>query len=278
MGARKIGPALAAGCTCVVKPAPQTPFSMLALAALLHEAGLPAGVLAVLPTTRAQEVVAACLDHPGARKLSFTGSTAVGRRLAEHAGRRLLRTSLELGGDNPFIVFDDADLDAAVEGAMFAKMRNIGEVRTAANRFLVHAAVAEVFIARLAARMAAQTVGPGLSGAEVGPLIDEAARAKVARLVEGAVAGGARLLAGGTVSTAPAGSIRPPFWPTSPKMRRSPARRCSARWPWCGPSPTRRRRSPAPTTRPSAWPPTSSPATSPAPCAWWTGWRWAWWA
>ena len=209
MGARKIGPALAAGCTCVVKPAPQTPLSMLALAALLHEAGLPPGVLGVLPTTRAQEVVAACLDHPGARKLSFTGSTAVGRRLAEHAGRRLLRTSLELGGDNPFIVFGDADLDAAVEGAMLAKLRNVGEACTAANRFLVQVGVAEVFSARLAARMAAQTVGPGLSGAEVGPLIDGAARAKVARLVEAAVAGGARLLAGGTVPDGP-GWFYPP--------------------------------------------------------------------
>ena len=143
MGTRKIGPALAAGCTMVVKPAQQTPLSMLALAEILHEAGVPPGVVNVLPTRRAGEVTAACLDHLGARKLSFTGSTAVGRKLAEHAGRRLLRTSMELGGDNPFVVFDDADLDAAIEGAMQAKMRNIGEACTAANRFLVQAGVAE---------------------------------------------------------------------------------------------------------------------------------------
>ena len=197
MGTRKIGPALAAGCTLVVKPAQQTPLCMLALAALLHESGVPAGVVNVLPTTRAGEVVAACLDHPGARKLSFTGSTAVGRRLAEHAGRRLLRTSMELGGDNPFIVFDDADLDAAVEGAMLAKMRNVGEACTAANRFLVQAGVADRFAQALARRMAAQTLGPGVSGADVGPLIDAEAREKVARLVDEAVAAGARVLTGG---------------------------------------------------------------------------------
>jgi succinate-semialdehyde dehydrogenase/glutarate-semialdehyde dehydrogenase len=203
MGTRKIGPALAAGCTMVVKPAQQTPLSMLALAALLHEAGVPPGVLNVIPTQRAGEITAACLDHPGCRKLSFTGSTQVGRRLAEHAGRRLLRTSMELGGDNPFLVFEDADLDAAIDGAMLAKMRNIGEACTAANRFLVHASVVDSFAERLAARMGAQTLGHGLSGADVGPLIDARARDKVARLVKAAVAGGARVLIGGEAPKGP---------------------------------------------------------------------------
>ena len=170
---------------------------MLALAALLHDAGVPAGVVNVIPTQRAGEVTAACIDHAGARKLSFTGSTAVGRRLAEHAGRRLLRTSMELGGDNPFVVFEDADLEAAIEGAMQAKMRNVGEACTAANRFLVQAAVAESFASRLAARMGGQKMGHGLSGAEVGPLIDAKARDNVARLVREAVAAGARVLTGG---------------------------------------------------------------------------------
>ena len=197
MGTRKIGPAIAAGCTMVVKPAQQTPLSMLALAQVFERAGLPPGVLNVAPTRDASAVTAACLDHPAARKLSFTGSTAVGRKLAEHAGRRLLRTSMELGGDNPFLVFEDADVEAAVEGAMLAKMRNIGEACTAANRFLVHAGVAGAFAEALAARMGAMTLGHGLSGAEVGPLIDSKARANIVRLVMEAVDGGARVLTGG---------------------------------------------------------------------------------
>ena len=209
MGTRKIGPAVAAGCTMWVKPAPQTPLSMLALAQVLHDAGVPPGVLNVVPTSSAAAVTAAALDHPAARKVSFTGSTAVGRRLAEHAGRRLLRSSLELGGDNAFLVFEDADLDAAVEGAMLAKMRNVGEACTAANRFLVHADVADAFARRLAARMGALTLGHGLSGAEVGPLIDEKARDRVAGLVRDAVAGGAQVLTGGEVPDGP-GWFYPP--------------------------------------------------------------------
>ena len=197
MGTRKIGPAVAAGCTMVVKPAQQTPLSMLALAQVFEHAGLPQGVLNVLPTRDASAVTAACLEHPAARKLSFTGSTAVGRKLAEHAGRRLLRTSLELGGDNPFLVFKDADVDAAVEGAMLAKMRNIGEACTAANRFLVHASVVDTFGEKLASRMGALSLGHGLSGADVGPLIDAKAQANVVRLVAEAVEGGARVLTGG---------------------------------------------------------------------------------
>jgi len=197
MGTRKIGPALAAGCTVVIKPAKQTPLSMLALAKIFQDAGLPDGVLNVLVTSRAGPVVDACMAHPAARKISFTGSTAVGRSLARTAGHRLLRMSMELGGDNPFLVFEDADLSAAVDGAMLAKMRNIGEACTAANRFFVHASLARPFAERLAARMGALTIGHGLSGAEVGPLIDAKARDTVAGLVKGAVEGGAEVLTGG---------------------------------------------------------------------------------
>jgi succinate-semialdehyde dehydrogenase/glutarate-semialdehyde dehydrogenase len=209
MGTRKIGPAIAAGCTMVIKPAQQTPLSMLALAQILEEAGLPPGVLNVVTTSQAGPVVAACLDHPAARKISFTGSTAVGRRLAEHAGRRLLRTSMELGGNNPFIVFEDADIGAAVDGAMLAKMRNIGEACTAANRFLVHASVADIFAEAFSERMAALSVGDGLFGADVGPLIDGEARQGVADLVRGAVEGGARVLTGGQTPEGP-GYFYPP--------------------------------------------------------------------
>lgn len=197
MGTRKIGPALAAGCTMVIKPAQLTPLSMLALAKIFEEAGLPAGVLNVVPTTNASATTAALLDHPATRKVSFTGSTAVGRKLNEHAGRRLLRSSMELGGDNPFLVFEDADLDAAVEGAMLAKMRNIGEACTAANRFLVHKSLATAFAEKLAAKMGALKIGHGLSGADVGPLVEAKAQANVARLVDEAVAGGAKVLTGG---------------------------------------------------------------------------------
>jgi len=154
-------------------------------------------VLNVVTGERAGEIITACLDHPAARKISFTGSTAVGRLLARQAGERLLRMSMELGGDNPFLVFADADLDAAVDGAMLAKMRNIGEACTAANRFLAHKSVASAFAEKLAARMGALSVGNGLSGAQVGPLIDARARDRVAGLVDDAVAAGAKVLVGG---------------------------------------------------------------------------------
>jgi succinate-semialdehyde dehydrogenase/glutarate-semialdehyde dehydrogenase len=209
MGTRKIGPALAAGCAVVIKPAAQTPLSMLALARIFQEAGLPDGVLNVVTGERAGEIVTACLDHPAARKISFTGSTAVGRILARQAGERLLRMSMELGGDNPFLVFADADLDAAVDGAMLAKMRNIGEACTAANRFLVHKSVATAFAEKLAARMGSLSVGHGLSGAEVGPLIDAKARDRVASLVDDAVAAGAKVLVGGQRPDGP-GYFYPP--------------------------------------------------------------------
>jgi succinate-semialdehyde dehydrogenase/glutarate-semialdehyde dehydrogenase len=197
MGTRKIGPAVAAGCAMVIKPAKQTPLSMMALAKIFQDAGLPDGVLNVLPSNTAQTVVTACVNHPAARKLSFTGSTQVGRHLAQQCGERLLRVSMELGGDNPFLVLDDADVDAAVEGALIAKMRNVGEACTAANRFLIHRSVANAFAEKLAARMAALTLGPGLEGAEVGPLIDARAREGVHNLVEEAIGHGARLLTGG---------------------------------------------------------------------------------
>ena len=217
MGTRKIGPAIAAGCTMVVKPAPQTPLSMLALAQVLEAAGLPKGVLNVVPTRDASSVTGAMLDHPAARKVSFTGSTAVGRKLAEHAGRRLLRASMELGGDNPFLVFEDADVDAAVEGAMLAKMRNVGEACTAANRFLIHASVAEAFADKLAAKMGALRLGHGLSGADVGPLIDAKARDNVARLVAEAVEGGARVLTGAKPHDGPGWFYPPTVLVDAPK-------------------------------------------------------------
>jgi succinate-semialdehyde dehydrogenase/glutarate-semialdehyde dehydrogenase len=210
MGARKIGPAIAAGCTMVLKPAPQTPLSSLALAEILTEAGLPAGVLNVVTTSRAGEVVEPLLRSGQIRKLSFTGSTPVGRTLLGQCADKIVRTSLELGGNAPFIVFDDADLDVAVAGAMVAKMRNMGEACTAANRFFVHSSVAEDFGARLAERMGSLIVGPGTRpGVDVGPLIDRAGRGKVEDLVADAVARGARVLVGGEAPDGP-GYFYPP--------------------------------------------------------------------
>jgi succinate-semialdehyde dehydrogenase/glutarate-semialdehyde dehydrogenase len=198
MGTRKIGPAIAAGCTMIVKPAEQTPLTMLALAAIMTEAGVPAGVLNVLTTNRPGEVVEPLLRGGVIRKLSFTGSTAIGRLLLEQSAQQVLRVSLELGGNAPFIVCADADLDKAVEGAMAAKMRNIGEACTAANRLYVHESVAAEFAERLAARMGALTVGRGTEpGVDVGPLIDEAGRGKVDELVSDAVGRGAKVLTGG---------------------------------------------------------------------------------
>jgi succinate-semialdehyde dehydrogenase/glutarate-semialdehyde dehydrogenase len=198
MGTRKIGAAIAAGCTMVVKPATQTPLTMLALADLLREAGLPPGVLNVLTTRRTAAVVEPLVRDPRTRKLSFTGSTPVGRLLVEQSAEQLLRLSMELGGNAPLLVFEDADLDAAVDGAMQAKMRNMGQACTAANRFLVHEKVAGEFTRRFTERMSAQRVGRGTeAGVHVGPLIAAAARAKVAALVDDAVRRGARVLCGG---------------------------------------------------------------------------------
>jgi succinate-semialdehyde dehydrogenase/glutarate-semialdehyde dehydrogenase len=201
MGARKIGPAVAAGCTMVIKPAHQTPLSMLKLAELLTEAGLPPGVLNIVTTEHAGRVMEPLIKDGRARKLSFTGSTEIGRVLIAQAAEQVLRTSMELGGNAPLIVFGDADLDAAVDGAMIAKMRNIGEACTAANRLYVHRSVMDEFSARLTERMAKLRMGRGSEeGTDVGPLIDATQRDKVAGLVDDAVAKGAKLLAGGTIA------------------------------------------------------------------------------
>jgi succinate-semialdehyde dehydrogenase/glutarate-semialdehyde dehydrogenase len=200
MGTRKIGPAIAAGCTMVVKPAGQTPLTMLALADLLDGLGLPKGVLNVVTTShgRTGAVMEPIIRDPRLRKLTFTGSTVVGQRLIEQSAQGVLRVSMELGGNAPFLVFEDADLDRAVDGAMLAKMRNMGEACTAANRFYVHESVADEFSHRLAKRMGALTLGRGTEdGVDVGPLVDEKSRDKVKSLVEDAVSKGARVMVGG---------------------------------------------------------------------------------
>ncbi len=203
MGARKVAPALGAGCAVLLKPASLTPLSSLALAAVCEEAGVPAGVVNVLPTTETGRVVEAIMADDRVRKLSFTGSTEVGRGLLAAASKSVMNCSMELGGNAPFIVFGDADIDAAVAGAMIAKMRHNGEACTAANRFYVHAAVAAEFSHKLAERMRALKVGNGLDdGVEVGPMVDAATRDKVAELVGAAVGHGARVHTGGE---APAG-------------------------------------------------------------------------
>jgi succinate-semialdehyde dehydrogenase / glutarate-semialdehyde dehydrogenase len=198
MATRKIGPALAAGCTVVLKPAKETPLSALAIAALLTEAGLPAGVVNVVTTATPGPVVSAMLADPRVRKLSFTGSTEVGRVLLRTAAQTVTNCSMELGGNAPFLVFDDADVEAAVDGAFIAKMRNGGEACTAANRFIVHEAVADEFTAALAARLSALTVGPGLDeGTDLGPLVNEDTRSKVGKLVADATSDGAQIRTGG---------------------------------------------------------------------------------
>jgi succinate-semialdehyde dehydrogenase/glutarate-semialdehyde dehydrogenase len=198
MGTRKIGPAIAAGCTMIVKPAQQTPLSMLALAAIFEECGLPAGVLNVLTSSSSSEVSKPIINDPRLRKLTFTGSTEVGRLLVEQSAPGLLRTSMELGGNAPFLVFGDADVDAAVEGAVIAKMRNIGEACTAANRFHVADRVADEFTTKLAERLGAMKVGRGVEeDVTVGPLIDASQRGKVAELVGDATSKGAQVLLGG---------------------------------------------------------------------------------
>jgi succinate-semialdehyde dehydrogenase/glutarate-semialdehyde dehydrogenase len=210
MGTRKIGPAVAAGCTMVVKPASLTPLTMLALADIMTEAGLPGGVLNVLTTQSTGAVMEPLIRDPRLRKLTFTGSTEVGRKLVEQSAEGLLRVSMELGGNAPFLVFADADLDAAVDGAMVAKMRNVGEACTAANRFLVHESVAAHFSSRLAERMGALTVGRGTEeGVEVGPLVEANQRDKVAELVDDAVSHGAQVACGGKPSDGP-GYYYPP--------------------------------------------------------------------
>jgi succinate-semialdehyde dehydrogenase / glutarate-semialdehyde dehydrogenase len=198
MGTRKIGPAVAAGCTMIVKPAQQTPLSMLALAQIFQEAGLPDGVLNVVTASASGDVSKPIINDPRLRKLTFTGSTEVGRTLVEQSAPGLLRTSMELGGNAPFLVFSDADVDAAVEGAVIAKMRNIGEACTAANRFHVAGSVADEFTEKLAARLGEMRVGRGTEeDVKVGPLIDDKQRSKVAELVEDARSRGASVVVGG---------------------------------------------------------------------------------
>jgi succinate-semialdehyde dehydrogenase/glutarate-semialdehyde dehydrogenase len=206
---RKIGPALAAGCTAVVKPAAETPLTALAIAGLLTEAGLPDGVITVVTTTDSSGVVGAWLNDERVRKISFTGSTAVGRVLLRHAADRVVNSSMELGGNAPFIVADDADLDAAVAGAMIAKFRNGGQACTAANRFYVHTSVQTAFVARFGAAVEKLTVGPAADGAAIGPLISAAALRRVTRTVDEAVAAGARISHQATLPDSP-GHFYPP--------------------------------------------------------------------
>lgn len=203
MATRKIGPALAAGCTVVLKPSEITPFTAFALADILDRAGCPAGVVNVVLPDPPAEPVQAMLEHDALRMVSFTGSTTVGARLMELAAPRALRCSMELGGNAPFIVLDDADIDVAVEAAMAAKLRNTGASCIAANRFFVHASVAEEFSAALSARMSPLRVGPGTSDVDLGALASTAERDKVAALVSGSIDGGARVLAGGGAPSLP---------------------------------------------------------------------------
>lgn len=210
MGTRKIGPALAAGCTMIVKPAEATPLTMLLLAQVFTDAGLPEGVLSVVPTSDAGSVSGPLMADPRLRKVTFTGSTRVGKMLIEQSSGQVLRTSMELGGNAPFVVFDDADLDAAVEGAMAAKMRNGGEACTAANRLIVANAVREEFTAKLTDRIAALTVGPGYDEKnQIGPLITEKQRSSVAELVDDAVSAGARVRTGGAPVDGPGWFYQP---------------------------------------------------------------------
>ncbi|MEV4237037.1 NAD-dependent succinate-semialdehyde dehydrogenase [Nocardia sp. NPDC049737] len=210
MATRKLAPAIAAGCTSIIKPAPLTPLTTLLLAKIMIEAGVPAGVVNVIPTSTAASTVAPLIADPRLRKLSFTGSTEVGRKLLAQAAPTVLRTSMELGGNAPFLVFEDADLDAAIEGALAAKLRNIGQACTAANRFYVHEDVADAFATKLADRFAAKHIGRGTEdGVEIGPLIDEPSRSKVHGLVEEALGSGATAIAGGVPLPGP-GWFYPP--------------------------------------------------------------------
>ncbi|HEV2873950.1 MAG TPA: NAD-dependent succinate-semialdehyde dehydrogenase, partial [Thermoleophilaceae bacterium] len=200
MGTRKVGPAVAAGCTIVMKPAQQTPLSMLALGQILEEAGLPGGVFNIVTTSSSSKATGPLIQDARLRKLSFTGSTEVGRSLIEASAKQVLKTSMELGGNAPFLIFDDADLEAAVEGALLAKMRNIGEACTSANRFHVAESVQDEFQHRLAERMGALKLGRGTEeDVKVGPLIDQPSREKVAELVRDALDKGATCVVGGEI-------------------------------------------------------------------------------
>jgi succinate-semialdehyde dehydrogenase/glutarate-semialdehyde dehydrogenase len=204
MATRKIGPALAAGCPVVLKPASDTPLTMLALMPILEEAGVPAGVVNVIPSRSSGKVVSAMLHDPRVRVVSFTGSTEVGRKLLHEAADNVVKPAMELGGNAPFIVFEDADIDAAIDGAMIAKMRNMGEACTAANRFYVHEKVHDEFAQKLTAKMAGLKMGNGLDdGVALGPLVNKDGRDKVIELVDDAVKKGARVLTGGKAPSGP---------------------------------------------------------------------------
>ncbi|HEY7458308.1 MAG TPA: NAD-dependent succinate-semialdehyde dehydrogenase [Xanthobacteraceae bacterium] len=204
MATRKIGPALAAGCTVVLKPASETPLTMLALMPILEEAGVPAGVVNVIPSRRSGKVVDAMLHDPRVRVISFTGSTEVGRKLLHSAADNVVNPAMELGGNAPFIVFEDADIDAAIDGAMVAKMRNMGEACTAANRFYVHEKVHDAFATKLKDKMAGLKMGNGLDdGVNLGPLVNAEGRDKVIHLVDDAVKKGAKILVGGKAPNGP---------------------------------------------------------------------------
>ncbi|WP_298744885.1 NAD-dependent succinate-semialdehyde dehydrogenase [uncultured Microbacterium sp.] len=204
MATRKIAPALAAGCTVVVKPPELTPLTTLLFVQLLQEAGLPDGVVNVVTTTHSGDLSAPIIADPRLRKLSFTGSTPVGKKLIAQAAEGVLRVSMELGGNAPFVVFDDADLDQAVDGALAAKFRNVGQACTAANRFIVHTSIADEFARRVTERVSAMSVGRGTEdGVQIGPLIDEKAVAKADELVTDAVDRGARVLTGGEILDGP---------------------------------------------------------------------------
>ena len=244
MGTRKLGPAIAAGCTSVVKPASQTPLCMLALGQILEEAGLPAGVVNIFTTSSSGKTTGPLIEDPRLRKLSFTGSTEVGRSLIAASAKNVLNMSMELGGNAPFLVFDDADLDEAVDGALLAKMRDIGEACTAANRFHVAESVREEFTKRLAEKMGSLKVGRGTEDdVKVGPLIDQPSREKVKELVDDAVKRGGKLLVGGEPPDGAATSSRRRCSTTSRWTLASSTRRSSGRWPRSPASTPRRRRS-----------------------------------
>ena len=278
MATRKIGPALAAGCSVVLKPAKETPLTALAVAGILREAGVPDGVVNVVTTSSASRFSGAVLADPRVRKLSFTGSTEVGRVLLKAAADQVINCSMELGGNAPFLIFEDADIKAALDGAFLAKMRNGGEACTAANRFYVHEAVADEFTAAFAARLGALRVGPGLEpGTELGPLVNEDTRSKVASLVADAASAGGRVLTGGA-APGPARLLLQlrPCWTTSRPGPASSARRSSGRWRRSSGSAPTTRPSPGPTTPSTAWSPTCTPRTCAARCGCRRRWKPAW--
>ncbi len=273
---RKAGPALAAGCTMVLKPASQTPYSALALAELAERAGIPKGVFSVV-TGSAGEVGGELTSNPIVRKLTFTGSTEIGRQLMAECAQDIKKVSLELGGNAPFIVFDDADLDAAVEGALISKYRNNGQTCVCANRLYVQDGVYDAFVDKLKAAVAKLNIGNGLeAGVTTGPLIDAKAVAKVEEHIADAVSKGAKVVSGGKPHALGGTFFEPTILVDVPKNALVSRTRPSARWRRCSASRTRPRSSPCPTIPSSAWRPTSTPATWPACSASPSNWSTAW--